>query len=341
MTTLRRNWARAADGLRRAAARGRHLKARFDATHLGRALRRFTVQNGNVLAGGVAYYSLASIAAGVVLAVTAASAVVGGNSRYRSTFFTFIGNALPGVITTDPSQPGLVDPGSLRPTPVTGVVGVVALFVLLNTATRFFSGLRAAELRMLGRAAGTPLTGKLRDFVALVSLAVIVLIGAGLQVVASRAARTIAGALGDGGVPEWVVRSSALFAGFVADGLFVAMVLLVLGRSRVAARILLPTIAGTALVIGALRALSSLLVGGAASNAVLAPFAAIVTILVFVDFVSRVLLLSGAWLGAVSNPDEAASALMALPSPARRARGTVTTSRASGRAPDPSPIRGR
>jgi len=330
MTDRRRSWARVVGGARRAVSRGKGLKLRFDHTHAGRALKRFSVQNGNVLAGGVAYYSVASIAAGFVLAVTVASAVVGGSPRYRQAFFAFIANSLPGVITTD-SQKGLVDPSALSPTPVTGVVGAIALVVLANTATRFFSGLRAAELTMLGRGAGSPLKGKLRDFAALIGLVVIVLIGAGLQIAASRAARVIAGALGEGGVPEWAVRSSALLAGFVTDALFVALVLLVLGRSRVSARVLLPTIAGTALVIGVLRALSSLLVGGAASNAVLAPFAAIITILVFVDFVSRVLLLSGAWIGAVSNPDEDTSALVALPSPARRARGTVTTKRAVGK----------
>ncbi|PKQ25899.1 MAG: hypothetical protein CVT64_07615 [Actinobacteria bacterium HGW-Actinobacteria-4] len=319
---------------RRVLARAKHLKERLDGSHVGRALKRFSTHHGNVLAGGVAYHSLTSIAAGVVLAITIASAVVGGSERYRNAFFEFLGSAVPGVVDGNGSE-GLINPDSLRPTPITGVVGLIALVVLLNTATRYLAGLRNAERTMLGRASSSPLTGKLRDLVALIAVALVVIVGAGLQVLSSRAAT----AIGDIGAPEgfseWSVRGGAMGVGFLADAAFVAVVLLVLGRARARRLVLITTIAGTALVIGIIRQLSSLLVAGVADNPVLAPFAAIITLLIFVDFVARILLIAGAWIGAVSTPDDEGASdgeyVITTDNDSSRRRSGITTRRATTR----------
>lgn len=321
-------------GFRRALARVKHLKERLDATRVGKALQRFSTQNGNVLAGGIAYHSLTSIAAGIVLSVTVASAVVGSNDRYRNAFLDFLGSAVPGVVDGNGSD-GLINPDSLKPTTITGVVGVIALVVLLNTATRYLAGLRAAERTMLGRASSSPLTGKLRDLIALIAVALVVILGAGLQVASSRAATAIGDVGAPDGLSEWGVRGSAMGVGFIADAAFVAVVLLVLGRARASRLVIVATIAGTAFAIGVIRQLSSLLVGGVSDNPVLAPFAAIITLLIFVDFVARILLLAGAWIGAVSTPDDEGASdgeyVITTESDSSRRRSMITTRRATSR----------
>src|SRR6187551_1068408 len=107
MSDYTARWERAKETAQRRTSRGRLLVNIFYARPVGKALRRYIGSNGNVLAGGVAYYSLASIAAGIVLAVTVASAVVIGNDNYRDAVFEFIGNAIPGIFPTDDGQKGI------------------------------------------------------------------------------------------------------------------------------------------------------------------------------------------------------------------------------------------
>ncbi len=80
------------------AARGKRLKSRFDETHAGRMVARYGQENGNVLAGGIAYYSLVSIAAGLVIGATVVSFLAQYVPGVRSGFFKVLNNALPGVV---------------------------------------------------------------------------------------------------------------------------------------------------------------------------------------------------------------------------------------------------
>ena len=279
----------------RVVSRGKHYKSRFDQTHTGRMIARYGEENGNVLAGGIAYYSLVSIAAGLVIGATIVSFLAQYIPGVRSKFFEVLGNALPGVVGS--GTDALVSQNTTLATTTTGLVGLFALLLGANRAARFVGGLRAGVVTMLGRGAGNPLQGKLRDFIALVGIFLIALTGLAVQVVASKAASWLVSIIGDGTVSEWVVRAPALVVGLVIDMLFVAMAIMVLGHARAPWRRLWPVLLVTATVIGALRIGSSALVGSAADNAVLASFAAVLTLLIFVDFTTRSILLSAAWIG--------------------------------------------
>lgn len=333
MPSQAERWEKARDSARQRTQRGRRLLNVFYARPVGRALKRYIESNGNVLAGGVAYYSLASIAAGIVLAVTIASAVVIGNDSYRDAVFEFIGNAIPGIFPTDDSE-GIVDPDTLKPTPMSGIVGLIAFLVLVYTATRYMRGMRAAMRSMLGGASGKYIPGTLSDIIALVALAIVAVIATALQIVTGALAGAVADLIGDDGVSELSVRAVAAIAGLAANVAFVAIVFLVLGGARAPARYLVPTIVGTAVVVGILQAASGLFVQSASKNQVLAPFAAVIALLLFVDLSSRAILVAGAWIGAAVGA-QTGEASLALPSPARRSPKTVTTRRATGREPAP------
>ena len=58
-----------------------------------------------------------------------------GNDTFREELLDFIGNAIPGIFPDEDSE-GLVDPDSLQPTAMSGLVGLIALGVLVYTATR-------------------------------------------------------------------------------------------------------------------------------------------------------------------------------------------------------------
>lgn len=320
--------ARATGAAKRGIEEGKRLGDKAMKTPVGRAVEQYVEGNGNVLAGGVAYYSLASIAAVVVLAVSVASLVVTGNEDYRQNLLDFIGEAIPGIFSTD-GDTGLVDPEAIRPTAMTGLLGVIAFGVLVYTATRYLRGLRLGVRTMLGHAAGTTIPATLRDLIALVSLAIVALVAAGLQIVGGALASTIAGLIGDEGVSRWLVTSSAVLVGLLANSGFVAIVYLVLGRSRVKARLLLPTVATVAFAIAVLQQASGYFVQSASSNPVLAPFAAVIALLIFVDFTARVLLLGAAWLGAASAEHTDDGSEPVLP-PSRRRVG-ITTARGTKR----------
>lgn len=325
-------WQRATDSARRNAQRGRLLANVFFSRPVGRALRRYIDNNGNVLAGGIAYYSLASVAAALVLAVTIASIVVGGSETFRDAVFDFIGNAIPGIFPEDGNK-GIVDPDTLTATPMSGLVGLIALGVLIYTATRYMRGMRAGTRAMLGGATTKSLPGTLRDVIALMALGLIAVAAATLQIVAGALAERVAGWIGGENLTEVSVRVVAAAAGLAANVAFVAIVFLVLGSARAPFRILASTIAITAVVIAVLQQASSYFVTAASSNAVLAPFAAVIALLLFVDFTARVLLIAAAWIGAATGgPSPGFTRLLA--SPARRGRGTVTTRRAVGRNPE-------
>lgn len=331
MTRPAGTWARAAAATRRTSARGRTLAEVFRERPVGRALTRYLNHNGNVLAGGIAYYSLASIAAALVLAVSVTTALMGGDRGLREAITDVIGEAIPGVFA-EGDTPGIVNPDTLQPEPMTGLVGVIALLVLLYTATRYMRGMRAGVRTMLGDHAGKSIPGTLRDLAALLGLALIALVAAIMQVLSTNVAQLVSGILGNEGPAEATIRLLAAAVGFLADLAFVALIYLVLGQAQVRLAILAPTMLVTVIIILALQQLSSYFVQSASNNPVLAPFAAIIALLLFVDLTARVLLGGAAWMGAASGEREGTGAGL-LPPPPRRNRGGVTTRRATGRDP--------
>ncbi len=315
--------------VRSAIHKGRRLKTRFDRTRLGRTMDRYSVGNGSVLSGGIAYYSLASIAAGLIIAATLASVLAQAVPSIRAGLFTLVGELVPGVVGED----GLVKPSSSLVSPLAGLVGILALLALVNTATRFLGALRTGVRTMLGRRSGNAFEAKARDISALVAIVLMVVLGLAFQVAGSRAATWIAANSDITWVQTWVVRVPAVAVGLVVDMLFVAVALVVLGRARAKWRRLWPVLLGAAVVIGILRQASSAVVASSVDNPVLGPFAAVVTLLAFVQLTTRVILYAAAWLGA--GQKATASGTIEDPgpysvvdlSPARR-RVKVTTARA-------------
>ncbi len=316
-------------------SRGKRLKSQFDETHAGRMFARYGEQNGNVLAGGIAYYSLVSIAAGLVIGATIASFLAQYVPGVRDAFFKVLENAVPGVVGS--GSDALVSQNTTLANTTTGLVGLFALLLGANRAARFIGGLRTGVVTMLGRDAGNPFQGKLRDFMALVGIVLIGIAGLAVQVVASSAAKWLAGLIGDGTVSDWLLRIPALTVGLVIDMLFVAMAIVVMGHARAPWRRLWPVLLITAAVIGVLRLASSALVGSAADNAVLASIAAVVTLLIFVDFTMRAILMAAAWMGAHRTIDAENAAKpqrqIVTRVGAKARKGKVTTRRATVRLP--------
>ncbi len=327
---------------KQAANRGKQVKARWEATSWARGLKRFSAQNGNVLSAGVAYFSLASVAAGIVVAATLATVFLAGQDDLRQSLIDYLGNAVPGLVSEGEDSPGIITAdalGSASAVSITGVVGLVSFLILINTATRFVTGLRTSLRTMLGQESASPVVGKLRDVGALFGLFLVAVAGLTIQVVSTGAASWFADLIGVD-MPPWGVRLIGFGAGLVADILYVALALFLLGGVRWSGRVL-GIILTAAFAIGVLRVGVTYVVGGAASNAVLAPFAAIITLMVFVDYVNRIILMCSAWLGAhhaspetgrlVAGVDSTEDTEVQQVEGRRQRRTPVTTSRATVR----------
>ncbi|WP_062379913.1 YihY/virulence factor BrkB family protein [Demequina pelophila] len=286
--------------------RGKDLKTRWEESSWGKGLKRFSLQNGNVLAAGVAFFSLASVAAGLVVATTVATVLLAGNDDLRSSLIDYLAEAVPGLINTGDTT-GIIEPDDLgagSAASLTGIVGIVSFLILINTATRFVTGLRSSLRTMLGEEVASPVVGKLRDLAALIGLIVVALVGVTIQVVVSGAAEWFAEFIGVA-MPPWSLRVIAFVAGVVADMLYVILAMMLLGGAAWSRRLLgIVLVAG--LGIGILRLGVTLVVSGSVSNPVLAPFAAIITLMVFVQYVNRIILTCAAWLGAHDLPPEQA-----------------------------------
>ena len=287
-----------------AATRGRIARARdwatgqwerFERTRPGRAIQRYNESRGNVLAGGIAYHALMSVAAGLVIASTVAALVVDIAPGVRSDLIDFGNRAIPGLFGEGGADGGgLIDPANLEASSVTGLASAVALLVLLFSATRYFGSLRGGLRLMVGSDDGNPLTGKLRDIAAFASMLLLPLVAAALQVFVASAASALGA---DSATEAFWVRAGVVGATLLADAVFALIALELLGRAPGPWHRNLVVAVGAAVVIGAMRLASSQLLGSAGDNPLLAPFAGVVTVLVWVDLVSRVLLVSGAWIG--------------------------------------------
>jgi len=273
-------------------------------TRLGRSLARFNVSRGGLLCGGLAYTALFALFAALAIGYTIFMAVLGGNERLRNDLLDEINTAIPGLIDTGDGN-GAIKPDDLLLS-ASSVAGVIAAVVLLWTATSFMSALRGAVRIMLGLAREPVnfVVGKAKDLSAFAVLLVAIVASSAVSVVATAASSWLVRTLG---LPEGV-RGLVSALGFavagVIDVLVVVYVLRVLGGSRARWGDTLRGSVVAAAVLGGLRYLgTSVIVGSASRNALLGSFAAVVTVLLLVNFVARVLLLVAAWLSDPA-PDE-------------------------------------
>jgi membrane protein len=298
-------------------ARAQAAAAWWQRTRPGRANARFGSAGGGVLSGGIAYSALFSLFAALTIGFTILMAVLGGNDALRQRVIDTLAASLPGLIDTGDGQ-GLVQPSDLVLTVGLNVTGLIAVVVLLVSATGCMASLRAAVRAMFG-ASGLPsnaVFGKLRELAGLAGMAVAVLVSAVLTVAVTSAADWLLGLAGLSDGTGLLVQVLGTAVAFVVDGATFALIVVVLAGLRPPGRDLVAGSLIAAVGIGAVRLLgTSVVAGSAGKNALLASFAVIVTLLVWVNLLARIVLLAAAWTAdppAVTSP----AAKPAAPAPA-------------------------
>lgn len=287
-------------GVAGAVERGQALLAWWQRTRAARANARFGQAGGGLLTGGLAYTALFSVFAGLTIGYTAFMAVLGGNADLRDTVLRTVGESLPGLVDTGDGE-GLLEPDDLVLSAGLSAAGVVAVGVLLFTAISATAALRTAVRAMFGaHDAVTLVAGKLRELGGFVGIAVAVLLSAVLGIAVTTAADWLLGALGWSDASGVVVRAVGIVVAFVVDAAVFVMVVRVLAGQAPARRDLLGGAAIAATGLGVVRLLGTSVVAGSAQrNPVLASFAVIVVLLLWINLIARIVLLAAAW---TANP---------------------------------------
>lgn len=271
-------------------------------TRIGRALARYGAANGALLAGGISYSALFSIFAALTIAFTVFMAVLGNDVELRDAALEALNEALPGVVDTGDGQ-GLLQRDQLVLTAGLSVAGIVAAVVLLNSATTVMAALRTGIRAMFGIVSPQEsfAIAKLRDLGGFVCLAFSVILTSGLGIAAGAAGTWVLSLVHlDGSTAgTWLLRAVGLVVVLAVDmGVFLLLYRALAGV-RLPRRDLLLGALVAGVAAGVIRLLGTTLVGSASANPLLAYFAAIVTLLLWVNIVVRVTLMVAAW---TANP---------------------------------------
>jgi len=295
-------------------ARARVVLAWWQQTRAARANARFGAAGGGVLTGGIAYAALFSVFAALTIAYTAFVAVLGRDAQLRRDVLSSVSASLPGLVDTG-SGDGLVKPDDLVLGAGLNVAGAVAVVVLLLSATSALAALRTAVRAMFDERSGggNALTGKLREVAGLVGMALAFLVSAALGLAVTSAAGWLLRLVGLGAGVGAATTVLGLGVALVVDAATFVLVVRVLAGIHPPWHDLRQGALICAVGVGVVRLLgASVVAGGARQNAVLASFAAVVTLLVWINLIARIVLLSAAWTAdppvAAAGPARGASA---------------------------------
>lgn len=281
----------------------------FKNSRLGRSIDRYSIAQGNLLAGGIAYSALFAIAAGLTLAWTIFMAVLGGNEELREMVLGELDQVLPGLLAT-PGNDGLISPDALILDNIFTLPGGIAAVVLLWTALSVMTALRMSIRAMFGIVAPPEnfALSKARDLTGFLALALGVIVAAVLATVASQAASEVLGVFDlDGPVLRWTLRVVGLAAAFAVDWCVYVMLFRFTAGVRAPGRDLMLGAALGAATSGVLRIGGTSLIG-AVDDPLLAAGAALVTLLLWVNLAARLALFVSAFTANPPAPERAESA---------------------------------
>lgn len=282
---------------------------RVQALWPARALARYGVARGGLLSGGIAYSALFSIAAAATIAWTVFMTVLGSNAEFKAQVIEAVNEVLPGFFTNpaDPSSTGLIDPDSLVLSSVITPASVIAALVLLWTAISMITSISGSIRAMFGMNA-------MKENVVLVYVRalggfLVLVLGIFASASFTLVATALADKLGMGGQAASVtLRVGSVFASLVIDALVVAFLIRVVAIVRVPRRDLLLGCLVAALGTSAIRMLGTTVVGSVSENRLLASFAALATLLLWLNISARILLMAAAFMANPPRPAPVESA---------------------------------
>lgn len=261
-----------------------------------RVFTRFSNRNGNLLAAGMSYQSIFAVFAAVWVGFSVAGIYVRANPEIYTALVDVINKTVPGLIG------GAISEKALDSATVTlSITGVIALLGLVMTAVGWIDSTRLAirALFDLGKVEQNVVIQKLVDFGLAAAFGVGLIASAVVSVVSTQLVTLVLGWVGieHDSIAAVVVARIIGYAVVVALNLATLMAMYrLLVATPIPPRVLVEGAGMAAIGLGVLSALSGLLLGGAGKNPLLASFAAIIALLIWFNFICRVILLGGAFI---------------------------------------------
>ena len=280
-------------------------------TRVGRALIRYGTARGALMAGGIAYTAMFSVFAVLVIGVSLLMTMLGNHPTIRAAVVDSINSMLPGVVDAGNGR-GLVSVDQLTLTSALNLGSVVAAGALIYSVISLMGTLKIALRAMFGlvNPVMRPVFGQLANAAGFLVIVAGVLVTA----VASVVTTTLSGSVGRAlGMPESLTGTGAwlvtLLISFLIDTGVLALLITICGIRPPRRDLALGCMLG-AFALGVLRQVGTGAVGSVARNPVLASFAAIAVLVLWLHLTSRIVLLMAAWMANpplprdVDHPDE-------------------------------------
>jgi len=258
-----------------------------------RAYLLYSERRGPMLADSVTYRALFSVFAGLLLGFSIAAIWLAGNPDAWKPILDAIDSAVPGLVGPD----GVVkDPTEIEPAGFT-ITGIISLVALIGAALGAIGALRTAVRSIAGTVQDDVLFVWviLRNLALALGIAVAFIAAAAVTFLARIGLGFVTDLLGladDSVIAEWSIRVVSLLVVYALDVALIIGIFLLLSGLRAPAKAMWggALLGGIGLVV--LQELSSLFVGGATSNPLLATFASLLALLIWMNLSSQVILIS-------------------------------------------------
>jgi membrane protein len=262
-----------------------------------RVFQRFSSSGGELLASGMSFQAIFAIFAAIWVGFSIFGIVLASNPDVLNAVIDQLSNAIPGLIGED----GAIDPAALSEARIFGWTGAIALVGLVMTAVGWLASTRDAIRRIfrLDPPKTNFLLLKLKDFGLALAFGLAIVLSAVVSIISNQGlsiAFDLVGIDNESPFAATVARLVGILIVFAFDSFVLASAFRVLSGVKIPIRRLIAgaLIGGAAL--GVLKFLGSALLGGATNNPLLASFAVIIGIMIFLNLVCRVILISATWI---------------------------------------------
>ena len=249
----------------------------------GRVLDRYVSRSGPLLANGLAYGLLFAFFAGVWIAVSVFGLIMVGNIDWQQMLIDAVREVIPGVADSFLTSSALGAMSSALTW-----TGLATLAIFWWTVTGWMNSLRHA-VRAMFDDCGDELNivvARLRDTLAAIAIAILFIL--------SPAAGTVSGGIVRRLLQWGVLLEMTGFGTGVALNFALFMLLLrVVSHIKAGRFTILGALLGS-LTVSAMQLLGARLLAGASRNPMLAPFAALIGVLIWFNLVAQVILLCAA-----------------------------------------------
>ncbi|SEB91917.1 YhjD/YihY/BrkB family envelope integrity protein [Microbacterium hydrocarbonoxydans] len=262
-----------------------------------RAFLLYSERRGAMLADSVTYRALFSVFAAVLLGFSVAALWLAGNPEAWRAIIDAVQSVVPGLI----GENGVVDPADLREPLSLSIAGAVSTVALIGSALGAVGSLRTAVRVLAGTAHDDVLFiwVLLRNLLLAVGVAALFVAAAAVTFVGRLGISWVSGLLGipeDSPVATWSLRIISLLVVLALDTVLIAGVFRLLSGVHASARSLWigALVGGVGLLV--LQELSGLFIGGATSNPLLASFASLLALLIWLNLSTQVILIACAYI---------------------------------------------